>query len=107
VGVAYFGEIDTDMTSRGFGTEASAKLLGRNQVLRPAPLESAVVALERGIARRSRRVAAPWWAAGLLPLTVGLQPAIERMFERRLPRALEIARTEDAPLTTPQSRSAR
>ena len=107
VGVAYFAEIDTEMTSRGFGTEASAKLLGNNPFLRPAPLGAAVGALERGIARRSRRVTAPWWVAGFLPLRVGAQPLIERMFTRRLPRALEIARGEDAPLTTqqPPSRS--
>jgi hypothetical protein len=75
-------------------------------VLKPAPLDAAIDALERGIARRSRRIAAPWWVAGFLPLRIGLQPVIERLFVRRLPRALEIARAEDAPLTTPQSRSA-
>lgn len=103
-GVAYFAEIDTEMTSRGFGTEASAKLLGRNQVLKPAPLGAAIGALERGIARRSRRIVAPWWVAGFLPMLIGLQPVIERLFERRLPRALEVARGEEAPLTTPQPR---
>jgi NAD(P)-dependent dehydrogenase (short-subunit alcohol dehydrogenase family) len=106
-GVAYFAEIDTDMTSRGFGTRASTKLLGRSTVMSPAPLGAAIGVLERGIARRSRRVAAPWWAAGLLPLTIGVQPVIERLFQRRLPAALEIAREEDAPLTTQQARSAR
>jgi NAD(P)-dependent dehydrogenase (short-subunit alcohol dehydrogenase family) len=105
VGVAYFAEIDTDMTSRGFGTEASAKLIGRNQVLRPAPLDTAVGALERGIARRSRRVVAPWWVAGFIPLRIGAQPVIERLFQRRLPRVLETARAEDAPLTTQQPTS--
>lgn len=106
VGVAYFAEIDTDMTSRGFGTEASAKLLGRNALLKPAPLDVAIGALERGIARRSRRVVAPWWVAAFLPLSIGAQPVIERLFTRRLPRALETARAEDAPLTTQQPRSA-
>lgn len=32
VGVAYFAELDTDMTSRGFGTEAARSLLGRATV---------------------------------------------------------------------------
>jgi NAD(P)-dependent dehydrogenase (short-subunit alcohol dehydrogenase family) len=106
VGVAFFGEIDTDMTSRGFGTKASAKLIGNyNPLLRPAPLHVAIGALERGIARRSRRVFAPWWVAGVLPIRMGIQPVIERLFERRLAAVLEVARGEDAPLTTPQPRS--
>ena len=104
-GVAYFAEIDTDMTSRGFGTEASGKLIGRNRILKPAPLPAAINALERGIVRRSRRVVAPWWVAGFVPLRIGAQPLIERLFQRRLPAVLETARTEDAPLTTPQPRS--
>src|SRR5207248_1606160 len=36
VGVAYFAELDTDMTSRGFGTEAAAKI--RRGPSRVAPL---------------------------------------------------------------------
>jgi NAD(P)-dependent dehydrogenase (short-subunit alcohol dehydrogenase family) len=102
VGVAYFAELDTEMTSRGFGTAASAKLVGRNPFHRTAPLEVGIRALERGIARRSRRVVAPWWVAGLLPFRLGAQPVIDRLFQRRLADVLEVARAEDAPLTTPQ-----
>jgi len=102
VGVAYFAELDTDMTSRGFGTQAAAKLTAKMPLMKPAKLEVGIDALERGIARRSRRVVAPWWVAGLLPTRMAVQPFIERVLERRLTDALEVARQEDAPLTTPQ-----
>ena len=103
VGVAYFAEIDTDMTSRGFGTEAAAvmtKNLGA--AMRVAPLRVAIDALEHGIARRSRRIVAPRRAAPLLPLRMLAQPFIDRVAQRNLPEALRIARSEDAPLTTEQ-----
>ena len=103
VGVAYFAEIDTDMTSRGFGTEAAAVLTQKlKPFMRVAPLKVAIDALERGIARRSRRVIAPASAAPLLPLRMAVQPVIDRAVQRHLHRALEIARDEHAPLTTPQ-----
>jgi NAD(P)-dependent dehydrogenase (short-subunit alcohol dehydrogenase family) len=103
VGVAYFAEIDTDMTSRGFGTEAVAKLTARlKPLMRVAPLRVAIDALERGIARRSRRVVAPASAAPLLAVRMLAQPFIDRGVQRDLRAALEIARAEDAPLTTPQ-----
>jgi NAD(P)-dependent dehydrogenase (short-subunit alcohol dehydrogenase family) len=102
VGVAYFAELDTDMTSRGFGTQAAAKLTRGLRPMRPAKLEVGINALERGIARRSKRIVAPWWVAGLLPVRMAIQPFVERVLERRLTAALEVAREEDAPLTTPQ-----
>ena len=64
VGVAYFAALDTDMTRRGFGTRAAARLGGVQQV---APLSAGIDAIERGVARRSRRVVAPGWVAPLLP----------------------------------------
>ena len=60
VGVAYYAELQTDMTSRGFDTAAADELGGT--VSGVAPLETGLRALERGIARRSRRIAAPGWA---------------------------------------------
>ncbi len=103
VGVGYFAEIDTDMTSRGFGTEAAAKLTaGFEAFMRVAPLKVAIDALERGIARRSRFVVAPAQAAPLLPLRMLAQPFIDFGTQRRLSQALEIARAENAPLTTVQ-----
>jgi hypothetical protein len=101
--VAYFAEIDTDMTSRGFDTEAAQKLTaGLEPFSRVAPLHLAIDALERGIARRSRRIVVPTWAAPLLPLRMLVQPFVELGTQRRLAGALEVARREDAPLTTPQ-----
>jgi NAD(P)-dependent dehydrogenase (short-subunit alcohol dehydrogenase family) len=106
VGVAYFAELDTDMTSRGFGTEAAAALIGKRRsasgLAGVTPLEVGIDALERGIARRARRVVAPWWVAGVLPLRMAAQPFMDRIVQRDLARALEIARGENAPLTTPQ-----
>jgi NAD(P)-dependent dehydrogenase (short-subunit alcohol dehydrogenase family) len=104
VGVAYFAELDTDMTSRGFGTEAASKLAAL-KFTRVAPLEVGIRALERGIARRSRRVVAPWWVGGLLPIRMAIQPLVDRATQRGLAEALETARSEDAPLTTPQERT--
>jgi NAD(P)-dependent dehydrogenase (short-subunit alcohol dehydrogenase family) len=103
VGVAYFAEIDTDMTSRGFGTEAAEKLTKNlKPFMRVALLKVAIDALERGIARRSRRIVAPSQAKPLLPLRMAVQPFIDVGVQRHLKPALEIARGENAPLTTEQ-----
>ncbi|MCT2582349.1 SDR family NAD(P)-dependent oxidoreductase [Actinophytocola gossypii] len=102
VGVAYFAELDTDMTSRGFGTRAAAALTGGGTVTGTAPLAGAVDALERGIARRARRIVSPRWVGPLLPLRMAVQPVVERHRRSHVAAALEIARTEDAPFTTPQ-----
>ncbi len=101
VGVAYFAELETDMTRRGFGTEAASKLAAL-KLTRIAPLELGIDALERGIARRSRRVMAPAWVGAALPLRMVIQPIVDRAVQRGLPAALETARREDAPLTTSQ-----
>ena len=98
VGVAYFAELDTDMTSRGFGTEAASKMrMGPSRV---APLTVGIDAIERGIARRSRRVVAPGWVAGVLPVRMIVQRLVERVTRRGLDEVLEVARGEHAPLTT-------
>jgi NAD(P)-dependent dehydrogenase (short-subunit alcohol dehydrogenase family) len=100
VGVAYFAELDTDMTKRGFGTEAASKMkLGAAHV---APLKVGIDALERGIARRSRRVYAPRWVGPVLPVRMAVQPLVDRGGQLGLRKALEAARREDAPLTTGQ-----
>ncbi|MFD1826929.1 MULTISPECIES: SDR family NAD(P)-dependent oxidoreductase [Mumia] len=103
VGVAYFGELDTDMTSRGFGTEAATRLVRGTPLGRVAPLDHAIDALERGIARRSRVVMSPRFVRAALPARSAVQRAIERTLRRsRVRHALDIARHEDASLTTPQ-----
>lgn len=101
VGVAYFAELETDMTRRGFSTDAASKLAAL-KLSRVTPLEVGIDALERGIARRSRRIFAPAWVGPALPLRMAVQPIVERAAQRGLPEALETARHEDAPLTTPQ-----
>ena len=65
VGVAYYAELDTDMTSRGFATKAAARMpIGGHGHLPVAPVEPAIDALERGISRRSRRIVSPALGAG-------------------------------------------
>ncbi|MFB4305086.1 SDR family NAD(P)-dependent oxidoreductase [Actinomadura sp. GTD37] len=110
-GVAYFAELDTDMTRRGFSTEAAAAMTnsGRASSLISAvtPLKVGIDALERGIARRSKRVVAPWWVGGVLPVRMLAQPVVDRAVQSGLRHILEVAREEHVELTTPQPDSAR
>jgi NAD(P)-dependent dehydrogenase (short-subunit alcohol dehydrogenase family) len=101
-GVAYFAELDTDMTTRGFGTEAATTLTGGGSLSKTTPLEVGIDALERGIARRSKRIVAPWWAGVVLPVRMATGPFVEWYAQRNLSEALRIAREEHADLTTPQ-----
>jgi NAD(P)-dependent dehydrogenase (short-subunit alcohol dehydrogenase family) len=102
VGVAYFAELDTDMTSRGFGTEAARRLqAGIGPLSRVAPLKVGIDAIERGIERRSRHVVAPRWVAGVLPVRTAVQRLVELgVRTRSLDTVLQIAREEHAGLTT-------
>jgi NAD(P)-dependent dehydrogenase (short-subunit alcohol dehydrogenase family)/alkylhydroperoxidase family enzyme len=101
VGVAYFAQLDTDMTSRGFGTDAAQHLAAASGPFsHVTPLKVGVDAIERGIAQRSRRVVAPAWVAALLPIRELVQQLVDRGSRRGLNKALEVARAEDAPLTT-------
>jgi NAD(P)-dependent dehydrogenase (short-subunit alcohol dehydrogenase family) len=104
VGVAYFAELDTDMTSRGFATEAAARLTGGRTITKVTPLAVGIDALERGLARRSRIIVAPRWAAPGLPFRMALQPIVDIAIQRRLAGALDVARSEQVELTTPQPR---
>jgi NAD(P)-dependent dehydrogenase (short-subunit alcohol dehydrogenase family) len=103
VGVAYFAELETDMTSRGFGTEAARKLQSQirgGRFQRVAPLSAGVDAIERGIEKRARRVVAPRWVEALLPIRMPVQRIVEEATWRGLEPVLETAREEHAPLTT-------
>jgi NAD(P)-dependent dehydrogenase (short-subunit alcohol dehydrogenase family) len=103
VGVAYYAELDTDMTARGFATKAAARTqLGGHGHLPVSPVKPAIDALERGIQRRSRRIVSPAWVAAVLPFRELAQRVIELQVRRDLGEILEIARTEHPPLTTPQ-----
>jgi len=108
VGVAYFAELDTDMVRRGFGTEAAKRL---SEVRRPgravAPLEAGIDAIERGIARRARRVVAPRWVGAVLPVRMLAQRVIEAATRGSIGDVLDIARAEHAALSTEQPLLAR
>jgi len=108
VGVAYFAELDTDMTTRGFGTEAAKRFLGGGgkAITGVTPLSVGIDALERGIARRSRRIVAPAWVAPVLPIRMVAQRVVEVAVRRRVAPALAIAREEQVELTTPQPEDA-
>ncbi len=101
-GVAYFAELETEMTSRGFDTKAAKSLLGNRSITRITPLKVGIDALQRGIARRARIITAPGWVRPVLPIRMVAQPLVEMVAQRRLPDALRIARVEQVELTTPQ-----
>lgn len=103
VGVAYFAELDTEMTRRGFDTRAAAAMGGRRETFTGVtPLRTAVDALERGIVRRSRRVYAPRWVGPVLTTRTIAQRVLDQAVRSRVPAALEIARDERPPFTTEQ-----
>jgi len=103
VGVGYFGVIDTDMARLGFGTKAAEQVASRSRgPIKSVPLARAVDAIERGVARRSRRVVAPGWVGAVLGLRMLVQPLVDRGSAGGLAEVLETAREERAPLTTPQ-----
>jgi NAD(P)-dependent dehydrogenase (short-subunit alcohol dehydrogenase family) len=103
VGVAYYAELDTDMTSRGFATEAAARMpvAGRGR-LPVSPVEPAIDAIEQGIRRRSRRIVSPRWVGAALLFRPVVQRLAELQARRGPAETLEIARGERPDLTTPQ-----
>lgn len=102
VGVAYYAELDTEMTSRGFGTKAAERLAsGAGGLLKVAPLAVGIDAIEAGIRHRSRIVAAPRWVRAVLPIRMLAQPVVDLAVRRDLADALAIARNEEVQLTTP------
>jgi NAD(P)-dependent dehydrogenase (short-subunit alcohol dehydrogenase family) len=102
VGVAYFAELDTDMTTRGFDTRAAKQLLGGRSVTRVTPLEVGIRALERGIARRSRVIVAPSWTRPALAGRMLIQPVAELIARRNIADAVRTAQHEHVDLTTAQ-----
>lgn len=84
VGCAYFGFIDTDLVRASYAQPSTEALNGRMPgVLRnPAPLSSAVDAIERGIERRSARVWTPRWVGAAIALRGVVQPLLERFAGR-------------------------
>lgn len=103
VGVAYYAELDTDMTARGFATRAAARTpIGGHGRLPVAPVGPAIDALEDGIRRRSRRIVSPRWVGAVLPARMIVQRLVERQLRGSFAETLEIARGERPPFTTPQ-----
>jgi NAD(P)-dependent dehydrogenase (short-subunit alcohol dehydrogenase family) len=103
VGVAYYAELDTDMTSRGFATKAAARTpLGGNGHLPVSPVGPAIDALERGIRRRSRRIVSPSWVGAVLPVRMIAQRLVELQVRHGLAETMAIAHGEHPELTTPQ-----
>lgn len=102
VGTGYLAEIDTDMTAIGFDTRAAAQVRRMGPFTSVSPLETAISALERGIAHRSRTVCAPGWVHALLPLRGLAQRLLDIRPQPTLAEALRLARSETVRLTTPQ-----
>jgi NAD(P)-dependent dehydrogenase (short-subunit alcohol dehydrogenase family) len=106
VGIAYYAELDTDMTSRGFATKAAARMpLGGHGHLPVAPVGPAIDAIEAGIRRRARRVVSPRWVGAALAAPGLVERVLDLQTRRQMAGTIEIARREQAPLTTPQQRA--
>jgi NAD(P)-dependent dehydrogenase (short-subunit alcohol dehydrogenase family) len=67
VGIAYFGLIDTGLADQMLTRSGLAAVLP-GPLGKLAPVEAAASAITAGIARRARRVYAPWWVAPMLDL---------------------------------------
>ncbi|MGI8730794.1 MAG: short-chain dehydrogenase/reductase [Solirubrobacteraceae bacterium] len=95
VGCAYFGFIDTDLVRGAFAHPSTQALTATlpGFIARPAPLEEAVDAIERGVQRRSARIWAPRWVGGALALRGVMQPVSEWRTKRSrgLAQALALA----------------
>ena len=109
VGCAYFGFIDTDLVRAGYA-QRSTELLNRQTpgfLRNPAPLSSAVDAIERGIERRSARLWAPRWVGAAIALRGIIQPLTERRIMRDPAALNEAMRLADpASGEDPEGRSA-
>jgi NAD(P)-dependent dehydrogenase (short-subunit alcohol dehydrogenase family) len=79
VGCAYFGFIDTDLVKASFARPAAQAMQDRLPAFltNPAPLSTAIDAIEDGVARRAARVWAPRWVGAMIALRGILQPLSE------------------------------
>jgi NAD(P)-dependent dehydrogenase (short-subunit alcohol dehydrogenase family) len=97
VGCAYFGFIDTDLVRASFSLP-STKALNESLpgfLIKPAPLSSAIDAIERGVERRAFRVYAPRWVAAMRLLRGIGQPLTEWQTMRD-PRLAESVATSNS-----------
>jgi|HubBroStandDraft_4_1064222.scaffolds.fasta_scaffold11239_1 NAD(P)-dependent dehydrogenase (short-subunit alcohol dehydrogenase family) len=97
VGCAYFGFLDTDLVRAGYAQPSAQVANSRTPgfIRNPAPLVTAIDAIERGIERRSARVWAPRWVGPMLALRGVLQPLIERRVLSEPERVAEAIRLAD------------
>jgi len=100
VGCAYFGFIDTDLVRAAYAQSPTERMNRRTPgfLRNPAPLSSAIDAIERGIERRAARLWAPRWVGAAIALRGVLQPLTERAALREreaLGEALRLAEDAD------------
>jgi NAD(P)-dependent dehydrogenase (short-subunit alcohol dehydrogenase family) len=84
VGCAYFGFIDTDLVRASFA-QPSTQGVRQNSpgfLTKPAPVSTAVDAIERGIEQRAARLWAPRWVGPMIALRGLIQPLTERRLMR-------------------------
>jgi NAD(P)-dependent dehydrogenase (short-subunit alcohol dehydrogenase family) len=97
VGCAYFGFIDTDLVRASYAQPA-VELMNRRSpgfLRNPAPVSSAVDAIERGIERRAARLWSPRWVGAAIALRGILQPLTERRILRDPTQLTEAMRLAD------------
>jgi NAD(P)-dependent dehydrogenase (short-subunit alcohol dehydrogenase family) len=84
VGCAYFGFIDTDLVRASFAQPSTqgVRRSGPSFLTKPAPVSTAVDAIERGIEQRAARLWAPRWVGPMIALRGLIQPLTERRLLR-------------------------
>ncbi len=92
VGIAYFGMIDTGLADQML-TRSGLGVVLPGPLGKLAPVEVAASAITAGIARRARRVYAPWWVAPMLDLRP-LLFLVDRLLAR-LPSIRRVVRAAD------------
>jgi NAD(P)-dependent dehydrogenase (short-subunit alcohol dehydrogenase family) len=92
IGIAYFGLIETGLAEQMLTRSGLAAVLP-GPLGKLAPVEAAASTITAGIARRGRRVYAPWWVAPMLDLRPLLFLA-DRLLAR-LPSIRRAVRTAD------------
>ena len=106
VGVAYFAELDTDMTTRCVRHQGGVENAHRPPRQDPRPPGSSRCdrpPSSTGIEKRARRIVYPSLGRGAADCARHpVQRVVDQAVRRNLREALRLAREEHAPLTTPQ-----
>jgi NAD(P)-dependent dehydrogenase (short-subunit alcohol dehydrogenase family) len=98
VGCAYFGFIDTDLVRASFAQPSTARISDNSPsfLIKPAPVSTAVDAIERGIERRAARVWSPRWIGVMIAMRGLIQPLTERRLLRDQDSLRESIRAAEA-----------